>query len=181
MEKYIIVVEGIHDEERIKKVYKDAFCITTNGSEISASTLDMIKEYSLTYKILIFTDPDYPGERIRHKIKEVVPDAYELFLPKKICISKNKKKVGIEHAPLLDIKSVLDKYMSFDMKCGTISNIDLINLSLIGNENSSQLRNKISDKLNIGRPNAKTFLKRINALGITYKDLEKMIGEINEK
>lgn len=182
MYKSVIVVEGIHDEERIKKVYKDAFCITTNGSEISKETLDMIKEYSKNYKIIIFTDPDHPGERIRHRVLEVVPNAVEVFLPKKICISKNHKKVGVEHAPLLDIKEALDKYLCEENhEGGSLTNQDLIELGLNGYVNSSKYREYISNKLNIGRPNAKTFLKRINALNVSKEELIKLIGEANEK
>ncbi len=178
----VIVVEGTHDEERIKKVYPDAFCIITNGSEISKETLDMIKEYSKKYKIIIFTDPDSPGERIRHKILEVLPTASEAFLPKKICISKNHKKVGIEHAPLEDIKEALNNYLDKDnIKADNLTNIDMMDLGLNGGINSSKYREYISLKLNIGHPNAKTFLKRINALNIKKEELIKLIGEANEE
>lgn len=181
MYKSIIVVEGIHDEERIKKVYPDAFCIITNGSEISKDTLNMIKEYSKKYQIIIFTDPDSPGERIRHKVLEVVPNASEAFLPKKICISKNCKKVGVEHAPLEDIKEALKNYLDKDkIKAGNLTNGDMIELGLNGEANSSKYREYISAKLNIGRPNAKTFLKRINALNVSKDELIKLIGEANE-
>ncbi len=179
--KSLIVVEGIHDLERINKLYKDCLVITTNGSCVSKETLDMIKEYSKTYQIIIFTDPDSPGERIRHKILEVVPNASEAFLPKSECISKNKKKVGIEHARLEDIKEALDKYIDKTKPEGTLTQIDMLSLGLSGNDNSSVLRDKLSAKLNIGKPNSKTFLKRINALNISYNELESMIGEINEE
>jgi ribonuclease M5 len=180
MDKCIIVCEGIHDEERIRKVFPNAFCITTNGSEISDETLKMIKNYSSEYKIIIFTDPDQPGERIRHRVLEVVPNACEAFLPKKICISKNHKKVGIEHAPLEDIKEALNNYIDKNVNYGTLSLNDLYDLGLVGETNSSKYRTSISMKLNIGNPNAKTFLKRVNALGKTKDELLKMIGEINE-
>ncbi len=182
MVKSLIVVEGIHDEERIKKIYPDAFVITTNGSEISKSTLEMIKEYSKAYNILIFTDPDHPGERIRAKIHEVVDNVYDLFLPKKPCISKNHKKVGVEHAPSSMIKEVLDKYLNTDIQ--NVSNItyqSLLNLNLVGNINASLIREKVSAKLNIGNPNAKTFLKRVQALGLSEEDLKSIIGELDEK
>ena len=181
MERSLIVCEGIHDEERIKKVYPNAFCVITNGSEISRETLLMIKEYSKTHKIIIFTDPDSPGERIRHKVLEVVPNASEAFLPKKICISKNHKKVGIEHAPLEDIKVALNQYIDKDIEQGSLTNVDMLDLGLNGNSNASRLREQIANKLNIGRPNAKTFLKRINALNISKDKLLELIGEINEK
>jgi ribonuclease M5 len=181
MERSLIVCEGIHDEERIRKVYPNAFCVITNGSEISKETLLMIKEYSKTHKIIIFTDPDSPGERIRHKVLEVVPNASEAFLPKKICISKNHKKVGIEHAPLEDIKEALNQYIDKDIEKGSLTISDMVDLGLNGGEVSSKLREGISSKLNIGKPNAKTFLKRINALNISKEKLVELIGEINEK
>ncbi len=182
MKKSLIVVEGIHDEERIKKIYNDAFVITTNGSEISKMTLDMLKNYAENYNILVFTDPDYPGERIRAKIHEAVPSAIDLFLPKKPCISKNKKKVGIEHAPGELIKEALDTYMfGYEKLSSDITYDFLLDLGLVGNKNSNILRGKVSNRLNIGNPNAKTFLKRVNALGISKKEIEHIIGELDEE
>ena len=66
----VIVVEGLHDEIKIKSVYPDAFCVITNGSEISDETLRYIKKLSESHNIIIFTDPDSPGERIRNKVPE---------------------------------------------------------------------------------------------------------------
>ncbi len=180
MYKSIIVCEGIHDESRIKEVFKDAFCITTNGSSVSKETLNMIKEYSKEYKIIIFTDPDHPGERIRHMILQVVPNASEAFLEKKKCISNNKKKVGIEHASHTDIKKALSKFLDKENPKGNLKINDLIDLGLSGFPDSSFKREKISTYLNIGKPNSKTFLKRINALNISKNKLKELIGNINE-
>ncbi len=54
---------------------------------------------------------------------------------------------------------------------------DLYNLKLIGLENSKELRDYISDKLNIGRPNAKTFLNRINSFNIDINMIKELIKE----
>lgn len=177
----IIVVEGTHDEALIKAVFPNQPCIITNGSEISLQTLNMIKELSLHNKIIIFTDPDFPGERIRSKIHEIVPNAVDCFLKKKDCISKNHKKVGVEHASLYDIKELLTPLLNNDIKpMSNITRFDLYSLNLIGVD-SSNLRKLVSDRLNIGNPNGKTFLNRINWLGITKEELEKIVGEINGK
>ena len=40
------------------------------------------------------------------------------------------------------------------------------------------IMHKISDVLNIGRPNAKTFLKRINLLRITKEELGELICKV---
>ena len=83
----LIVVEGTHDEVKIKSVYPNANCIITNGSEISNETLDMIKKLSVDNNIIIFTDPDYPGERIRNKVASVIKNPMHAFLKKEDCIS----------------------------------------------------------------------------------------------
>ena len=171
----IIVVEGIHDESKIKEVYPDISCVVTNGSEISKDTINLIKELSKNNKIIIFTDPDHPGEKIRNIIEENVKDVSHAFLRSNICRSKNGKKVGIEHASSEAIIDAVSNVITKTNKEDTITNIELYTLGLNGNDNSRILRDKISDYLNIGRPNAKTFLKRLNLLGLTKDDLINII------
>ena len=174
----VIVVEGTHDEDKIKLAYPDAFVVVTNGSEVSKETLDMIKKLSENNNIIIFTDPDYPGERIRNLVSSVSKNVSHAFLKKKDCISSNKKKVGIEHASVELIKEALDNvYVNRNMN-ETITNNDLFDLGLIGNENSAKLRFLISDYLNIGHPNSKTFLKRLNFLGLTKKEVEDILCKL---
>ncbi|MBE6136794.1 MAG: ribonuclease M5 [Erysipelotrichaceae bacterium] len=174
----IIVVEGTHDVSKIKSVYPDANCIITNGREISNETIDCIKELSKTNNIIIFTDPDSPGEKIRSIITEAVPNAKQAFLRKKDCISSNNKKVGIEHASKEAIKEALNNVYSNNSNIETITNQDLFKLGLNGNQNSAILREKISNYLNIGKPNCKTFLKRLNLLGLTYEKVEEIICKV---
>lgn len=173
----VIVVEGKNDYSKIKEVYKDAVIVTTNGREISQDTLNLIKKYSIDNEIILFLDPDSPGEQIRKKILEVVPNASNAFLIKKEGISKNKKKVGIEHASNEAIKNALSNIYRSEKTEANISMSDLYNLKIIGLENSKELRDYISDKLNIGRPNAKTFLNRINSFNIDINMIKELIKE----
>ncbi len=174
----VIVVEGIHDEMKIKSVYPDANVVITNGSEISQITLDLIKKLSETNEIIIFTDPDSPGEAIRKRITEVVPNAKQAFLRKKDAISKNKKKVGIEHATKEIIMDSLENVYTFTESNNNITMADLFNLGLNGSANSQMLRDKISEHLNIGKPNAKTFLKRINLIQISFEELKELCQKL---
>lgn len=174
----IIVVEGTHDEIKIKSVFKNAECIITNGSEISLKTISLIKEMSKLHRIIIFTDPDSPGEKIRKTIKEAVPTASEAFLRKKDAISNNKKKVGIEHASKEAIEEALSNVYTPSSLKDTITNLDLYELGLNGGVNSHKLREKISDILNIGNPNCKLFLKRLNLLQIERKELEDLLCKV---
>lgn len=177
----IIVVEGIHDEMRIKSIYKDAFVITTGGREISTSTIEMIKHLSLTNEIIIFTDPDYPGEKIRKIIADNVSNCSHAYMDKYKCISKNKKKVGIEHAQDVDIKKALEHVYSNNILVNTISAKDLYSLNLFGKEYSSLLRDNVSAELFLGKSNAKTFLKRINMTGITLDHLKELVNKYEKQ
>lgn len=174
----VIIVEGIHDEMKIKSVYPHADVVITNGREISQATLDMIKKISENNEIIIFTDPDTPGEAIRKRITDIVPNAKQAFLRKKVAISKNKKKVGIEHASEKDIKEALENLYVFNESCSNITISDLYNLGLNGMGNSAILRDRISEYLNIGKPNAKTFLKRLNLIQISLEELKELCQKL---
>ena len=171
----VIVVEGFHDEARLKSIFPDANIVVTNGSEISIDTIGLIKALSKNNTIIIFTDPDAPGERIRNEITLAVPDAYHAFLRKKDAISKNGKKVGIEHASAECIKESLSQVYSYQQQCNTIELADMYTLGLMGMPYSAQMREDISEELNIGKPNAKTFLKRINMLQIKKEELKNYV------
>lgn len=174
----VIVVEGLHDQMKILNVYPNANVIITNGSEISPATIDFIKSLSLTHEIIVFTDPDTPGEKIRNRISECIPNVKHAFLRKKDAISKNKKKVGIEHASKECIMESLSCIYADEGKPDTICLQDIYTYGLMGMPNSSRLRDAISDALNIGKPNAKTFLKRLNMLQIKKEELEELCQKL---
>ncbi len=177
MSNQVFVVEGRHDEMRLKSIFKNIYVVTTNGREISDDTLDMIKKLSLDNEIILFLDPDSPGEKIRNIITNIVPNATQAFLRKKDCISNNHKKVGIEHASDEVILEALNHIYRNNKIKEDISVNDLYDLALVGSVNSANLRAFICNQLNIGNPNAKTFLKRINMFGISLETLRKLVKE----
>ncbi len=174
----IIVVEGVHDQIKILSVYPNANVVITNGSEISNATIDFLKSVSSTHDIIVFTDPDSPGEKIRNRISEAIPTVKHAFLRKKDAISKNKKKVGIEHASKECIIESLSCLYADEGKADTIHLEDMYALGLMGMSHSSYLRDAISNALNIGKPNAKTFLKRINMLQIEKEELKELCRKL---
>ena len=72
----IIVVEGKDDTKAIKRAI-DADTIETNGSAINKETIEAIKHAAEKRGVIIFTDPDFPGEKIRKIISEHVPECME--------------------------------------------------------------------------------------------------------
>ena len=152
----VIVVEGIHDEMKIKSVYPEDNIVITNGREIDDSKIELIKKLSVDNDIIVFTDPDAPGERIRNIISDACPSVKHAFLRKKDCISKNKKKVGIEHASNEVIIEALQSLVEPNDE-NLIAMSDLYELGLNGFKNSALIRDGVSEVLNIGRQMVRLF------------------------
>ncbi len=177
MIKELIVVEGKNDLARLKQIFGDIDVITTNGSEIPDETFEIIRKASSSKGVILFLDPDGPGEMIRAKIIEAVPNCKHAYIEKKL--ARTDKKVGVEHAKKEDIIKSLENVYSIDEKHLNITFSDMIRLQLTSN-NSKKLREFVSSKLNIGNPNSKQFIKRVNMFNIKLEEVERIIGEYNE-
>ena len=172
----VLVVEGKNDKARILAIFPHLNVITTNGSEISEETLLMIEELAKEYEIILFLDPDYPGERIRNIILNRVPNCVNVYIKKNKAIDERKHKVGVEHASDEDIIEALENRISYSHKSNNLTTADLFELGLLGCNNSSLKRMYLSDKLHIGNPNGKTLLNRLNFLQLTYNELEEILN-----
>lgn len=180
--KEMIVVEGKEDTRRLKEVFKAVDTIETRGSAIDRRTLDLIKHANKTRGVIIFTDPDYQGEKIRSIINNYVPGCKNAYIKKSKAISKNKRKVGIEHCKKEDIiDSLVNITEVEEEETTTIDYYDLVQLKLIGHSMSNELRDYISEKLHLGYNNAKQFYKKVKIFHIPYEMLEKLINEYYEK
>ena len=172
----VLVVEGKNDKARLLAIFPHLNVITTNGSEISEETLDMIEELSKKYEVILFLDPDYPGERIRNIILSRVPKCQNVYIKKSKAIDERKHKVGVEHATDEDIIEALENRITYCEKSNNISMGDLYKLGLLGCEESTLKRSYLAEKLHIGNPNGKTLLKRLNFLQLTFNDLEEILN-----
>lgn len=66
MIKEIIVVEGRDDVTAVKRAI-DAELITTGGFGFPKGVMERIKVANERRGVIIFTDPDFAGEKIRKK------------------------------------------------------------------------------------------------------------------
>lgn len=177
--KEVIVVEGKSDYTFLKS-FLDADIIITNGSEISKETLDYIKKANKERGVIILTDPDYPGIRIRNKIIEYIGDCKHAFIEKQKAIKNNK--VGIAETKKEDILQALENVVTFkENDKENISYSDLISLGLIGEKDSKRKREKIANHYHIGWCNGKSFYKRINMFNISIKEIEEVMNNDNSK
>lgn len=161
----VIVVEGKHDQEKILKCV-DANVIISNGTHCSKEFLDMCKTLQQERGLIVFTDPDGPGEYIRRKIIEHVGSTKHASLH--ILQTKKKQKVGIEHADVEDILEALENVATFDVDSKSISWHQFIDLGLTGNSLATLRRDRLSEVYRFPKSNAKTTFKYLNMLGITY-------------
>ena len=76
--KEIIVVEGRHDSNTLKQ-YFDCDTIETGGDQLIDTTIDRIARAQKERGVIIFTDPDSPGEQIRRWINERVPGCKNFY------------------------------------------------------------------------------------------------------
>lgn len=171
--KEVIVVEGKNDTNVLQS-YVECDTLETHGSALSQETLCQIREMQETRGVIIFTDPDYPGEMIRRKINQFIPGCKNAFIEKGK--AKTTKKVGVEHAKKEDILDALKHLMTYDEEVKeSLSYEEFIDLGLVGGKEAAKHREEIGRILYLGKPNAKTLYKRLNMIGYTKEDVLRIL------
>lgn len=181
--KEIIVVEGKDDTTAIKRAV-GADTIETNGSAISEETLRRIEHAQKKRGVIVFTDPDYPGRRIRAIIEERIPDVKHAFLAKEKTIAKNGRGLGIEHASDEDIRNALRQVYTVNTAASFEEQItleDLMLARLIGHPQSKERRNKLGEILNIGMTNGKQLHKRLAMFQITVEQFGAAVAQLDQE
>ncbi|MCP3764492.1 ribonuclease M5 [Domibacillus sp. A3M-37] len=176
--KEIIVVEGKDDTVKIKLAV-NADTIETRGSAVDDSVIDQIRHAQATRGVIILTDPDYPGQRIRSLIADRVPGCRHAFLPKNEAIEKHGRGVGVEHASIESIRKALRDAQYMDEEATEqITKEDLVAAGLIGGPASKTRREVIGQKLKIGYVNGKQLHKRLIMFQITREQFAKVLTEV---
>lgn len=173
MIKEIIVVEGKSDISAVKRAV-DAQVISTSGLGINEKIINVIKKASKNRGIIILTDPDYPGKKIRNILSSEIENCKHAFIPRN---KANKNgNIGVENASSEEIIEALKNARAeITENRQEFSNNDMMHYELIGNDNASKRRGLIGDELGIGYCSAKQFLKRLNTFGITRDELESAV------
>ena len=161
----IIVVEGTSDEALLHS-FLDVDVVTTNGSEVSRETIDYLKNAAATRSIVILTDPDSPGKRIRDLIAKEVPSAQHAFVRKEKSIKRHK--VGVAESSKDEVLLV----PASSPTRGVLTGADLLSLGLAGCPGADEKRKEVEARLHLGHGNAKTFLKRANAINLSIQDIQ---------
>lgn len=178
MIREVIVVEGKDDVTAIKAAI-DAEIITTNGFGYGKGLINTLKKLADRRGIIIFTDPDFVGEKIRRDIASQIKGCKHAYLPQ----SKATKDIdiGIENAKPEDIRLAIAKAKPINIKIEEVySKEDMIYFGLEGGAGSRERRDRLGHELGIGYGNAKQFLNKLNNFGISKEEFIKAIERIEK-
>lgn len=178
--KEVIIVEGRDDIDAVQKAV-NADIIATHGYGISKATIARIENAYKTRGIIILTDPDHAGNKIRQRLTEMFPDALQAYISKSEALDKADTDIGVENAkPEVIARAIEAAGRTLTEQRAEFTEKDLMHYGLAAGQGSRELRDALGRKLGIGYANSKGFLRRLNNYGITRADLEKAITEITE-
>lgn len=171
----VLVVEG-HTDVDFLSHFIEGEIVTTNGSDVPRETIDYLKTLSKTKKIIVLTDPDAPGKRIRDILDSEISGLCHAFIPKAAAIKNGKVGVAESNQDIvmLALSNLLEPNPS---RKGTLTSLDLFDLGLIGSPKSGVVRKSVCEHFHLGFANGKTILKRLNILGIEKEDIHKFLKE----
>lgn len=188
--KQAVIVEGKYDKIKLSSII-DAVIIQTNGFGIfkDKEKLELIRYYAKTTGIIILTDSDSAGFKIRSHIKGAVRSGRitNVYIPDVIGKEKRKLKpsaegkLGVEG---IDKKLILEAFEKAGICADEaderpkITKADLFELGLTGGKNSAELRKRLLERL--GLPSLLTangLLEVLNTM-LSVEELETMIKDI---
>ena len=178
MLKEVLVVEGKMDTVAIRRAL-EADTIETGGFTLAPYTLRQIEAAYKKRGIIILTDPDGAGERIRKFLTERFPDAGQAFIPKVQATANND--VGVEQAQPEAILAALAKVRHHEYRPqAEFTHMDLFKYDLNGSPRASSRRDALGAELGIGYGNAKRFLERLNHYGVSREEFLAALAKIGE-
>ncbi|WP_425539576.1 ribonuclease M5 [Microaceticoccus formicicus] len=177
--KEVIVVEGKDDITAVKAAL-DCEVIATGGSHINAELLKSIANIHERVGIIVLTDPDYSGKKIRRQIQKIAPGCKHAFIRRDDATKDGD--IGVENASPEDIRAAIAAAKPEIVEKGIVySKSDLIDYGLIGMPDSKIRREIFCDILGIGYCNGKQLLKRLTAFNISPEEFEKAGDEMCER
>ena len=123
--------------------------------------------------MILFLDPDSPGEKIRQRLNSEIAGLKNAFVISKE--ARTSKKVGIEHASKEVLEEALNNLITYGDCKDSLTKEEFYELGLGGEADSAVKRAKVAKAFHLGECNGKTMFKRINMLGISYNDIKEIL------
>ena len=188
-----IIVEGKYDKIKLCSIV-DAVIIVTGGFGIfkDEEKLGLIRYYAEKTGIIILTDSDSAGRRIRGYIKGAIKSGSvkNVYIPD--IFGKEKRKVkpsaegklGVEG---IDGATLLAAFEKAGITAGErtsppdITKLTLYELGLSGGSNSSELRRRLQKKLGLPSLLSATALTEVLGTMMTAAELAEKVNELKEE
>lgn len=180
--KEVIVVEGRDDITAVKRAV-EAEMIAVGGFGINAKVINRIKEAQKRKGVIVLTDPDFAGEKIRSIISKRVKGIKHAYIAQEDGLKNGD--IGVENAsPEVILKALETAKITLEEKNEFYNMQDMFYFKLTGRDDSKKRRLILGKELGIGYGNANQMLARLNNYGImkeefieAIKIVEKELGE----
>ena len=179
MIKEVIVVEGRDDITAVKQAV-DAEMIAVGGFGINKKVIDRIKEAQKRKGVIILTDPDFAGEKIRSIIAKRVKGVKHAYIAQEDGIKDGD--IGVENAkPEVILKALKNAKVTLEEKNEFYNMMDMYEFKLTGSSDSKRRRQILGKILGIGYGNANQIVSRLNNYGIDKEEFINAIKSIEEQ
>ncbi len=179
MIKEVIVVEGKDDVAAVKKAV-DSDMIAVGVFGINAKVISRIKEAQKRKGVIVLTDPDFAGEKIRKIIAKRVPGIKHAYIAQEDGIKDDD--IGVENAtPEVIIEALNRAKVNIEVKENIFDMQDMFFFKLNADKNAKERRIKLGNKLGIGYGNANQMLSRLNNYGITKEEFIEAINYVDKE
>lgn len=181
----VVVVEGRDDTAQLKRFFEvDTY--ETRGSALSQEDIERIVRLQKQRGVIVFTDPDYNGERIRKMISQAVPEVRQAFLRRVEAAPKSKsagRSLGVEHADRKALEEALAGAFvgHVEEKEPEIARADLMRLGLLAGTESRRRREYLGEALRIGYCNGKQLPKRLALFGIDLEEVTVVMERLKQE
>jgi len=176
----LIVVEGKNDAQAVRRALGPVDVLWTEGFGLTEAKLNYIAQMAAKRGVIVLTDPDTAGRQIREQIRERVPEAKHVFLPRQSAV--RDRDIGVEHASPEALREAFARVLAepkaephgqaqFEMQ-------DLIKAGLAGAPAAAVLRSRLGRRLGLGDTNAKQLVHRLNRFGISREEFRLVVEEI---
>jgi ribonuclease M5 len=170
-----IIVGGKSDDAFLES-FIDAEFVITNGSSVPRETISYLQELSKTKTLIVLTDPDGPGTRIRHILDQHIDNLQHAFVNKKDAVKNGKVGVA-ESIKDCILESLKNTIATKTINQGRLTTSHLIDLGLVGNPWAKGRREFISNYFHLGFNNGKQLLFRLNNLNISITQIKTALNQ----
>ena len=193
--KEAIIVEGVYDKTKLSG-FIDGIILTTHGFAVYTNDdfIKTIQELAKKTGIVVLTDSDSAGLRIRNFVKQKAADGVVRHAYVPDIHGKERRKTHASKEGLLGVEGMsediiisslrdagceIDNVVS-ETKAGDITKADLYMLGLSGGNNASRLRQCLAKEINIpAKLSTNMLLDVLNRL-YTYDELVEIVQRISK-